>query len=151
MKQQQHSADSGNTPPIRGLIKCRLDSTSTISTLSIPAEFLDSVDSCPTMPDRMASIPRGMKNSERFRSSTNTTVNKAPPRVPGRRLSMTRPTTRDSNNSLRASAPPRIPCRQDTANKSAFLSLETSEERPGLSRMENTGGKGSLSIALNSA
>ena len=150
MTQQQFLADCGNAAPVRGLIKCRLDSTSTISTLSIPAEFLDAVDSCPIMPDRMASIPRGMKNSERFRSSAKTD-NKAPPRVPGRRLSITRPNTRDSNNTLRASAPPRIPSRQDTADRSTFFNLDTTDDRPGLNRMANTGGKNSLLEALNEA
>ena len=138
------AAESDDNVPVRCMIACRLDSTSTISTLSIPADFLDAVDSCPTMPGRMASIPRIMNNSERFKVPTNQS-DKAPKRPTGRRLTITRPT---ANSKSRAAAPPRIPSRQDTADTKTFFNTDTTDDRPGLNRMPVAGGKLGLSNSL---
>jgi len=132
--------------PVRSLISCRVDSGA-ISSLTIPAELLDH-DSCPVMPGRMASLPRGMMSSDRFKQGAPVEKDKVPKRPTGRRVSIQRPQrSQPSVGELRKSAPPRCPKRQSTASKSSFIVIDTTDDRPGLSR-QSVGGKGGLSSGI---
>ena len=122
--------------PVRSLLTCRCDSTSTVSTLSFGGSgyFTPNDDQSPTMPGRMSSIPR-LAKIDRFKAGGADHGLK----VPGRKASVHRlgqiscdPTsTSDSNNSL---LPPRRPSRQDTADrKTAFA--HANDDRPGLNRV----------------
>ncbi|CAB9506099.1 expressed unknown protein [Seminavis robusta] len=141
MTHQAEDNGSLKALPLRDLA-CRLDSTSTVSTLSFGSGyFTPGGDYSPMIPNRNSSIPR-LQNLERFQADGGDRQLQ----VPGRKMSLHRIKRTgsgvDSRNSgsendnsektAKARGPPCRPSRQDTADRKCF---EEETQRPGLERV----------------
>lgn len=142
-----HQADSNeeSSLPVRPLLTCRLDSTSTVSTLSIGGSgyFAPGDDFSPVMPGRMSSVPR-LTRIDRFKADGADRGLK----VPGRKASIhrlahtatsdgTSPSSEFKIAPVRANGSrlaPRLPSRQDTADRKQVFD-QPDDDRPGLNRV----------------
>lgn len=127
MTNQTMGQSSQNALPVRGLLACRYDSQSTVSTLSLGSCMADE-------PNPATSIGR----LDRFKASCTDRKLTAPGRKQSLHNVVTpRDSVSSSGSGLRDSStlPPRIPSRQDTADRKHLAEAMKGDDRPGLNRV----------------
>jgi hypothetical protein len=142
----RHQADTNEEDklPVRSLLTCRVDSTSTVSTLSFGSGyFAPGEDFSPIMPGRMSSVPR-LARIDRFKADGADRGLKQPGRKESiHRLALTATSDHTSSSAdidkcpvrgIGSRQPPKLPSRQDTADRKQILA-HSDGDRPGLNRV----------------